>query len=316
MGRQNDAGSHRLLQSQVRAFDTPASVVTDSAHCRQDELTRQIDTAKTVQQASRQESSSKQEAVREELRKIKAIVVGLFAEKKVIQNDISAVSNNRKETNETIKNQQKICGRFKHEDDIDDEIKRLESDMSHTTMTLKEEKGQLRRIKELNEMRSHVKVLAMLEAKRGTGGSGKNMDEMRATKKEIDEKLDEVKLKEKDLVERLNALKLKYGPKEGAPNKIGDMLDERKALKETVVKNIKAIKVVRDAFYSGQNEWYDKDRYIKGLKNQVTDHPLTALRWWLIDDQTSLFHDHLGSEYRKGKLPTSADYRDSAILTA
>ena len=226
-------------------------------------------------------------AVREELRKIKAIVVGLFAEKKVIQNEISAVSNNRKETNDTIKNQQKICGRFKHEDDIDDEIKRLESDMSHTTMTLKEEKAQLRRIKELNEMRSHVKVLAMLEAKRGTGGSGKNMDEMRATKKEIDEKLDEVKLKEKDLVERLNALKLKYGPKEGAPNKIGDMLDERKALKETVVKNIKAIKVVRDAFYTGQNEWYDKDRYIKGLKNQVTDHSVRCVLW-LIDDRTSL----------------------------
>ena len=265
----------------MRAFDTPASAATDSVHRRQDELTRQIDTAKQVQQSSRQESNSKQEAVREELRKIKAIVVGLFAEKKVIQNEISAVSNNRKETNDTIKNQQKICGRFKHEDDIDDEIKRLESDMSHTTMTLKEEKAQL------NEMRTHVKVLAMLEAKRGTGGSGKNMDEMRATKKEIDEKLDEVKLKEKELVERLKALKLKYGPKEGAPNKIGDMLDERKALKETVVKNIKAIKVVRDAFYTGQNEWYDKDRYIKGLKNQVTDHSVRCVLW-LIDDRTSL----------------------------
>lgn len=236
----------------------------------QDDLTRKIDAAKVAQQAARQKGNQAMEETREELRKIKAIVIGLFAERKTIAGAIDEIKNNKADMDTAIKKQRALCGNFNTEDAIDDEIKALEVKMMHSSMSLQEEKAAMRKIKDLNDRRKEVRRLQEMNQKRGASATtGQSFEEMRESRREIDAKLDEHKLQEKELAAKLTALKEKYAPKDSGENSIGKMLDERKALKENVVKNILAIKKIRDDHSTLEDAWYDTDRLIKALKNQI-----------------------------------------------
>lgn len=235
----------------------------------QDELTRRIDAAKAEQQSSRAKGNAALEATREELRSIKATMLNLFQQRKAIAAAMDEVKSSKADVDAAVKKQRSICGRYNSEEDVDDAIRALETRMSHTTMSLQDEKACLRQIKDLNGMRAEVRKLQDLQSRRGANvTTGQSFDEMKSARSVIDGQIDECKKQQNTLGDQLQQLKDKYLPKEGN-NTIGAMLDERKQLKDAVSKNFQAIKALREAHSKAEDEWYDKDRLVKGLKYQI-----------------------------------------------